>query len=142
MAYTGYTASQKEDHARERSNCELQPHHISYYEHISSRDSKQYPPSVMSYFEASCMRIKKDLPCVQQIYVQYNNEKCYKTPELVFDMFEIARRNGLHILCYIHTGVQYGKGPIDGHFIAAMKHISKLCAAGNDIVTPLDIARA
>ena len=55
------------------------------------------------------MRIKKDLPCVQQIYVQYNNEKCYKTPELVFDMFEIARQKELELIFCIYTGVKDGK---------------------------------
>ena len=98
MAYTGYTASQKEDHARERSNCELQPHHISYYDHIYSGESKQYSPAVMSYFEASCMRIKKYFPRVEQIYVQSNNVKCYKTPELVLDIIETVLRNWLELL--------------------------------------------
>ena len=112
------------------------------YDHISSGDSKQDSAAVMSYFEASCMRLKKDFPHIKQIYVQSDNAKCYKTPELVFAMFEIAQQNGLELLCYIHTGVQDGKGPIDGHFATAMKQISKFCAAGNNIVTPVDIVNA
>jgi hypothetical protein len=38
-------------------------------------------------------------------------------------------------------GVQDGKMPIDGHFAMAVKHISKFCAAGNNIVTPVDIVK-
>ena len=132
---------QKEVHALERSNCELQPYHISYYDHIYSENSKQESPAIMSYLKASCMKIKKEFPHVNQIYVQSDNETCYKTPKLVFYMFEIVRRNGLHIICYIHTGFQFVKGPIDGYIATAMKHISKFCAAVNDTVTPVDIVR-
>ena len=88
------------------------------------------------------MRLKKNFPYVKKIYVQSDNAKCYKISELVFAMFEIAQQNRLELLCYIHTGVQDGKGPIDGHFATAMKYISKSCAAGNNIVTPVDIVKA
>jgi hypothetical protein len=45
-------------------------------------------------------------------------------------------------LRYIHTGVQDGKGPIDGHFAVAMKHVSRYCDMGNNVVTPMDIVKA
>jgi len=132
MAYTRYITPSTED---------VQPHHISYYDHISSGDTTQDYQAVLSYFEAVCMRIKSDFPHVRQIYVQSDNARCYKTPELVYGVFEIAKQNGLELLRYIHTGVQDGKGPIDGHFATAMKHVSKYCNMGNNVVTPIDIVK-
>ena len=87
----------------------------------------------MSYFEASCMRLKKDFPHIKQIYVQSDNAKCYTTPELVFAMFEIAQQNGLELLCYIHTGVQDGKGPIDGRASPMILWVKRPMANNNKI---------
>lgn len=84
MAYTRYTSAQKEAHARSGSNCDLQLHHVSCYDHISSGYSKQDSPAIMSDVEALCMRLKKDFPYIKQFYVQSDNAKCCKTPKLVF----------------------------------------------------------
>jgi hypothetical protein len=57
-------------------------------------------------------------------------------------MNKIAKYHGLELVNYIHTGVQDGKGTIDGHFVATMTHIQRFCNTGNDILTPEDIITA
>jgi hypothetical protein len=57
-------------------------------------------------------------------------------------MYKIAKYHGLELVIYIHTGVQDGKGPIDGHFATAMAHVQQFCNRGNDILTPEDIVTA
>jgi hypothetical protein len=56
-------------------------------------------------------------------------------------MYNIAKYHGLELINYIHTGVQYGKGPIDG-LGTAMAHVQRFCNTGNDILTPEDIFTA
>lgn len=85
--------------------------------------------------------LKKNFSYIKQIYVQSDNAKCYKTTGSVFAMFRNVQRNGFKLLCYIRMGFQDVKGPNDGHFATAMKHISKLFATGNNIVAPLDMVR-
>jgi hypothetical protein len=98
--------------------------------------------AVASYFEATCIRLKKDFPHINVIHLQTDNARCYKAPELIFALQLIAHSHCLKILCYIHTGIQDGKVPIDGHFATAMKHISRFCNMGNDVVTPVDLVKA
>ena len=141
MVYSRYTAEQITKHG-ETSQHPLQPHHIVYYDHISSGDSMQDNGAVASYFEATCIRLRKDFPHINEIYVQTDNARCYKAPELIFALQLIAHSHCLKILCYIHTGIQDGKGPIDGHFATAMKHVSRFCNMGNDVVTPVDLVKA
>jgi hypothetical protein len=61
---------------------------------------------------------------------------------MIYDLYAIAHHHSLNIMCYIHTGPQDDKGPIDGHFATAMKHVSRFCNMGNDVVTPIDIVQA
>ena len=96
----------------------------------------------MSYFEAICIKIREHFPHIDAVYVQTDNARCYKAPELISAHYAIAHCHSLNIICYIHTGIQDGKGPIDGHFATAMKHVSRFCNMGNDVVTPIDIVHA
>jgi hypothetical protein len=141
MIYSRYTSDQIQAHATE-SDAPLQPHHIFYYDQISSDDSTQDNGAVMSYFEAICIKIREHFPHISAIHVQTDNARCYKAPELIYALYVIAHHYSLKIICYIHTGIQDGKGPIDGHFATAMKHVSRFCNMGNDVVTPLDIVHA
>jgi hypothetical protein len=73
------------------------------------------------------------------VSAQADNARCYKSPELLLTMYKSAKHHGLELVNYIHTGVQDGKGPIDGQFATAMAHVQRFCNTGNDILTPKDI---
>ena len=134
MIYTIFQYTDDEDDTLEM--------YISYIDHISSGDSKQDHIAVLCYFEATCMKINHDFPLIHQLYVQTDNEKCYKKSELILGLFLISKQHKLEIISYIHTGIQDGKGPIDGHFATSMKHVSKYCNMGNNVVTPVDIVNS
>jgi hypothetical protein len=57
-------------------------------------------------------------------------------------MYKIAKYHGLKLVNYIHTGVQDGKGTINGHFATAIAHVQQFFNTGNDILTPEDIITA
>jgi hypothetical protein len=137
MIYSRYTDRQKSD-----SRKELEPHHITYYDHISSSNSKQDWKAVLSYFEATLMRMKQDLPHVNTIYIQSDNARCYKTPGLLFGMFVVCQKHNVKLISFIHSGIQDGKGPIDGHFAVGMKHVIRYVNGGNNVVTSLDLIDA
>ena len=141
MVYTRYTEEEKLEHYLCTEKV-LEPHHISYFDQISSGDSTQDWAAVLTYFEASCLSIIKQFPHVCEMIVQTDNARAYKTPELILGMKLVAEKHGLRIVRYIHTGVQDGKGPIDGHFAVAMKHVLRYCNSGNNVVTPVQIVDA
>lgn len=74
--------------------------------------------------------------------MQTDNARCYETPELILGIYIVSHSLGLKLLTYLHTGVQDGKGSIDGHFAIAIKHIVRHCNSGNNVVTPLQIVKA
>lgn len=137
MVYSRPTEQQKIDSPKE-----LEPHQITYYDHISSGDSKQDWKAVLTYFEATIMRMKQDLPHVNTIYVQSDNARCYKTPGLLLGMFVVCQKHKVQIISFIHSGVQDGKGPIDGHFATAMKHVIRYVNRGNNVVTSVELIQA
>jgi hypothetical protein len=141
MAYVPYTVAEIAEHAS-KSKSKLQQHKIMYYDDIAAGDTIQYCGAVLSHFEAICRRIRKDLPHVTEISAQTDNARCYKSPQLLFGLYTVALLNGLRLLRYIHTGVQDGKGAIDGHFATTMRYIVLFCKMGNDVVTPAQIVQA
>jgi len=137
MVYSRYTSSE-----REASEESLLDYHITYYDHISSGDSKQDYVAVMSYFEAVCRRITTELPHVRSLYVQSDNARCYEKGNLIVGLHRIAQAYGLNMLTYVHTGIQDGKGCIDAHFATAMRHVHRYCNMGHDIVTSAELVKA
>lgn len=141
MIYRRYTEDEKVS-IRTTTKKEPQQFHIQYYDHISAGDTTQDFTAVLAYFEASCIRLAKDHAHIKKVSAQTDNARCYKSPELLLTMYKIAKYHGLELVIYIHTGVQDGKGPIDGHFATAMAHVQRFCNTGNDILTPEDIVTA
>ena len=127
---------------RESSEETLLDYHITYYDHISSGDSKQDYVAVMSYFEAVCRRITTELPHVRSLYVQSDNARCYKKGNLIVGLYRISKAYGLKLLSYVHTGIQDGKGSIDAHFATAMRHVHRYCNMGHDVVTSAELIQA
>lgn len=54
----------------------------------------------------------------------------------------MAKQWGFTLLSYLHTGIQDGKGSIDGHFAVAMKHVVRYCKSGNNVTTSTHIVEA
>lgn len=88
------------------------------------------------------MRMKIDLPHVTEILIQSDNAKCYKPNELLVGLSKTVSSHGLKLLVMVHSGVQDGKGPIDGHFGTSMKHVTQYCNSGHDVATGRDIVHA
>jgi hypothetical protein len=141
MIYHRYTEDEKVS-IRTTTKKEPQQFHIQYYDHISAGDTTQNSTAVLAYFEAACIRLAKDHAHIKKVSAQTDNARCYKSPELLLTMYKIAKYHGLELVNYINTGVQNGKGPIDGHFATAMAHVQRFCNMGNDILTPEDIVTA
>jgi hypothetical protein len=89
MVYSRYTSDQIQAHAKV-SDTPLQLHHLFYYDQISFDDSTQDNGAVMSYFEALCIKIREHFPHIKDIFVQTDNARCYKAPELIYTLFIIA----------------------------------------------------
>lgn len=81
------------------------------------------------------MIIKNDLVHVTELIIQSDNAKCYKCNELLIGLQNVVKCHGLKLLMMVHSGVQDGKGPIDGHFSTAMKNVTRYCNSGNEIST-------
>ena len=111
MIYSRYTEQEKQEQEG------LLPFKINYIDHISSGDTKQDWKAVLSYFEACLLQIKKELPHVDELYLDTDNAKCYKNPELILLLNIIAKHHGFKIITFIHTGVQDGKSALDGYFV-------------------------
>jgi hypothetical protein len=113
-----------------------------YFDTIYADDTTQDFVSVLSHAEAVCSRIKKDTPHVTHVSFQSDNARCYTSSSMLYAAFIIAKQAGLKLVNFIHTGIQVGKGPIDGNFATAMRHILQFCNMGNNGVTPEDIVTA
>ena len=107
MLYSRYVESDLDSIAMDEG---LKDFKITYFDHISSGDSKQEYVAVMSYFDAVCRRIVIDFPHIKSLYVQSDNSRCYKKGILILGLFLTARAHGLELLSYVHTGIQDGKG--------------------------------
>jgi hypothetical protein len=140
MIYSLYTLSEKLEAEAEGKN--LANFKINYCDHIATGDSMQDWFSVLSYFEAVLVQIKNVLPHVRRLFIQSDNAKCYRKIELLIGMVVVADKHGLEVKRFIHSGVQDGKSPLDGHFATAMRHVSMFCDEGNDIVTPEQLVNA
>ena len=110
-------------HQEQESNSNLQPYHISYYDHVSSGDTKQYFGAVLTHFETLFLGLKRILPHARNLYIQYDHSWCYKTASLVLGFFRIDECHGFTLMCYIHTIIQNGKGSVDAHFAIAVKRV-------------------
>ncbi len=112
MVYSRYTSDQIQAHSKV-SDAPLQPHHIFYYDQISSDDSTQDNGAAMSYFEAICIKLREYFPHINAVFVQTDNARSYKAPELIYALYAITHHHSLNIKCYIHTRIQDGKGSIE-----------------------------
>jgi hypothetical protein len=113
-----------------------------YFDTISTDDTTQDSVAVLAHMEAVCRRIKQDTPQVIHVSLKSGNARCYKSSIFLYAAFIIAKQAGLKLVNFIHTGIQDGKRPIDGHFATAMRHILQCCNMGNTVVTPEDIFTA
>ena len=95
-----------------------------YYEHIVHGDSKQDFMAVASLLEAGFMRLKNDLPVLEEVVLVCDNAGSYQNSMLPIMTPFIARDNGLSILRFIHSETQDGKSLVDAHFAIAMKHVT------------------
>ena len=136
MLYSRYSYKEKDKIEH------LLDYRITYFDHISTGDTKQDYVSIMSYFEATCTQIAVKFPYICNLHVQSDNARCYKKGNLLFGMYKIAQNYGINLRSYIHTRVQDGKGSIDAHFATAMRHIHCYCDMGADVVTPIKIVDA
>lgn len=142
MMYSRYTAQQKNKFMLENPNKTLQPHHITYFDHISAGDCKQDYGAVLTYFEALVMKITETYPHIKRLFVQSDNARCYQKGELIVGLHKVCRQYGVKIVSFIHSGVQYGKGCINAHFATAMRHVIRYVNFGMDVITPLDLVKA
>ncbi len=150
LLYTRYTHEEQTSAAirqemapsGSRDKHDLLDYHITYFDHISSGDSKQDHVAVWAYFDAVLRKMRECLPHVKAIYVQSDNARCYKKGTLLLGMYKTAKAYGIKILSYVHTGVQDGKGSIDAHFSTAMRHVHRYCSMGNDVITSAQLVNA
>ncbi len=140
MVYSRYTEEAKEVAAQ--AGKQLEPFNITYYDHISTGDSKQDWFAVLSYFEAVIIRMKKDLPHVKRVYVQCDNANCYRTVPLLLGMVLLGINHEVEVKRDTHSGIQDGKSPLDAHFATAMRHVLLYCNEGHDVVTPVQLVNA
>ena len=63
-------------HQEQESNRNFKPYHISYYDHVYSRDTKQDFGAVLTHFEALLLGLKRNFPLLRKLYIQSGNAIC------------------------------------------------------------------
>ena len=137
MIYSRYASAERE--AAESVGDLLLDYHTTYFDHISSGDSKQDYVAVMSQFDAKCRRVSSDFLHIRALYFQLDNTRCYKKGHLLLGLYKITISYGMQLNAYIHTGVQDGRGSIGAHCATAMRHVHKYCNMGHDVITSSEI---
>ena len=97
--------------------------------------------AVAAHFESICSTFKDNpnLKHIKNIIVQSDGAACYQNVQLKLIAWFIAKKYGLNLERYIHTGVQDGKGQLDAHFATSMKHVMRHVVEGNNTVSPAQL---
>ena len=118
-----------------------------YLDQILDSDNKQDGLSVLSMVEAMIIHIKEDLPCINELWLQSDNARCYHLKYLIFGIVILGVHHMLSITRIIHTETQDGKGLIDAHFAQGTHKIHRYVAATKAntvkrVATPTQVAQA
>ena len=117
MVHTVQLGENENEEISKQDGKELENFMVTYYDHISSSDTKQDWQAVLSIIEALLCKIEVDFPEVERVIIQSDNARCYQNSMLLIGLMLVSKnRPELRIEKIIHTETQDGKGSIEAHF--------------------------